>query len=331
MPTLYVAEQGTTVRKDQNRLVVERDGRVLASIHDFKIERVVVFGNVQVTTQAMALLMDRGIDTAFISLAGRLKGRLVPIASKNVTLRLNQYERSRDRDYTLSVARAIVAAKIANCIQVLFRYQRHRADAAFAGEAGSLTRLRKEASQARSIDSLRGLEGQAAAVYFDCFGRLLRRGFEFDKRTRRPPKDPINAMLGFGYALLYNEAISAVSACGFDPYVGFYHSVRYGRCSLALDLMEEMRPLTVDRLVLYLANTETIGPGRFRRDEGSVLLDSEARKRFLAEYEQTMGSEFTNHVTGKQTSLRLSLYEQAQRLVKSVMNQAGYNPFQGWR
>lgn len=319
------------MRKEQNRLVVERDGRVVASLHEFKLDRVVLFGNVQVTTQAMTLLMDKGIDTAFVSLGGRLRGRLVPLASKNVTLRLTQFERYRDRAYALGVARAIVAAKIGNCLQVLARYRRYRPERSIATETAELNELLKKAERTASVESLRGIEGQAAGLYFECFGRLLRRGFEFAKRTRRPPKDPVNAMLSFGYALLYNEAISAVTGCGFDPYVGFYHAVSYGRCSLALDLMEEMRPLVGDRLALYLANTETLSSSQFRSENGGMWLDGGGRKRFLRAYEDLMNNEFTDRNSGRRTSLRLALYGQAQHLLKSVMDRGPYRGFSGWR
>lgn len=331
MPSLYITEQGATLRKEQNRLVVERDGRVIASLHEFKLDRVVLFGNVQVSTQAMTLLMDKGIDTAFVSLSGRLRGRLVPLASKNVTLRLTQFERYRDRGYALDVSRAIVTAKITNCIHVLMRYRRYRLERSNGAETAHLAELLKKVGRTASVDSLRGIEGQAAAVYFESFGRLLRRGFEFAKRTRRPPKDPVNAMLSFGYALLYNEAISAVTGCGFDPYVGFYHAVSYGRCSLALDLMEEMRPLVADRLALYLANTETLSASQFRSENDGVRLDGGGRKRFLRAYEDLMNNEFRDRTSGRPVSLRLALYAQAQHLLKSVMDRGPYRGFSGWR
>lgn len=330
MPTLYVTEQGATLRKEQNRIVVELDGRVLASLHDFKIDRVVVFGNVQLTTQAMALLMDRKIDTTFVSPHGRLRGRLVPLASKNVLLRRAQYDRQRDRAYSLRVARAIVAAKISNCIQVLIRYQRHHPNRSTASERAELTTLHEKVERTQTIDSLRGIEGQAAATYFRGFGGFLGPGFHFEKRTRRPPKDPINAMLGFAYSLLYNEAISAVTACGFDPYIGFYHTIHYGRCSLGLDLMEEMRPLIADRLILYLVNTKTISPDQFKSDLSGVSLEAEGRKRFLRAYEEVINGGFTDQRARKETSLRIALYEQAQALAQSVLDGSAYKPFQGW-
>lgn len=195
MASLYVTEQGATLRKEQNRLVIERDGSILTEVHDFKIERVVIFGNVQVTTQAITHLLDRGIDTTFLSLRGRLKGRLAPLASKNVLLRARQYERAADSRFILQVARAIVAAKISNCSEVLARHQRNHQECDFQTETSQLSGLREKANAAHSIDALRGIEGQAASVYFAGFARMLRGRLRFSRRKRRPPTDPVNSLL----------------------------------------------------------------------------------------------------------------------------------------
>jgi CRISPR-associated protein Cas1 len=300
MATLYITEQGTTLRKEQNRLVVERDSTVISDIHEFKLERVVVFGNVQLTTQVISFLLERGIDTTFLSLKGKLKGRLAPLASKNVLLRISQYERASDARFALDVAIAIVSAKIANCAEILRRHQRNHSECGLSSEVAQLAALHQKASRRQTIDSLRGIEGQAAAIYFQGFARMLRRNLNFKKRTRRPPTDPVNSLLGFGYTLLYNEAISALVAVGFDPYIGFYHKVNYGRCSLALDLMEEMRPVIADRLALNLVNLEIVKPEDFTTaDDQGTYLSGEGRKRFLREYERMMIAEFTNRRTGE--------------------------------
>src|SRR2546423_7495773 len=166
MATLYITEQHATLRKEQNRLVVERDGNALMEIHDFKVERVVVFGNAQLSTQAMAFLLERGIDTAFLSTHGRLKGRLAPIESKNVPLRIAQYERSRDLSFALNVARAMVAGKISNCAEVLTRHSRNHAECRLQNEIDQLAMASQKARRGRGLETLRGIEGTAAAIYF---------------------------------------------------------------------------------------------------------------------------------------------------------------------
>jgi CRISPR-associated protein Cas1 len=331
MPTLYVTEQGAKVVKEDNRLVVKRDDIVLTRIHDFKVERIVVFGNVQLTTQVMAFLLERGIDTAFLSQRGKLKGRLAPLASRNAPLRIHQYERTRDPIFAAAMAGAFVHAKATNCAEVLARHHRNHPECDFRAEIRQLIDLAGRAGRTQTVDALRGVEGQAAAVYFEGFARMLRRNFSFSRRTRRPPTDPVNAMLSFGYTLLYNEAIGALVAVGFDPYLGFYHSLSYGRCSLALDLIEELRPLTADRLALNLANLEILKPGDFVSQDGrGVYLNGEGRARFLAEYERIMSSEFKNRQTAETTSFRRVLHEQALALQRAINQGAPYKPFQGW-
>jgi CRISPR-associated protein Cas1 len=159
-----------------------------------------------------------------------------------------------------------------------------------------------------SLNKLRDIEGQAASVYFDGFARMLRRGQPFNKRSRRPPTDPVNALLSFGYALLYNEAVAALVAVGFDAYLGLYHQTRYGRVSLALDLMEEMRSLVVDRLALSLINREIFKVDDFQKDDdGGIRLQEESRKRFLREYERAISTEFTERLMSASTVQRKPL------------------------
>jgi CRISPR-associated protein Cas1 len=331
MATLYLTQQGATLRKEQNRLVVEYEDRVLADVQDFKVERVVVFGNVQLTSQAIAFLLDRGIDTAFLSMRGRLKGRLAPLESKNSLLRLHQYERTRETRFTLALAQTIVAGKIANCRELLARHQRNHPECDLSMETTGLAALGKKVAHQNELEKLRGIEGQAASVYFDGFAKMLRRGEPFNKRSRRPPADPVNSMLSFGYALLYNEAVAALVSVGFDAYLGFYHQPRYGRVSLALDLMEEMRQLVVDRLVLSLINREVFKAADFQKgDDGGVYLNEEGRKRFLREYERSVSTEFVSRQGGARTSFRRAIYEQALALQRTVMQGAAYQPFQGW-
>lgn len=331
MPTLYLTEQGAVVRKEQNRLLVESGGKVVSEIHEFKIDRVVIFGHVQLTTQVVSYLLNRGIDTAFLSIQGQLKGRLASLASKNVLLRLRQYEMARNSEFALKIARAIVEGKIANCIELLDRYQRNHQDCDHKDELASLGCLREEVERKQTMESLRGVERRAAAIYFQAFGRMLRGQLQFTKRTRRPPTDPINAMLSFGYVLLYNEAIAALVSIGFDPYLGFYHGISYGRCSLALDLIEEFRHLTVDRLVSRIANLKILGPADFTEGEGGgVYLSPEARKRFLSEYETMMNGEFAHHQTGTRISLRRALHEQSLQFERALLGSAEYEAFRGW-
>ncbi len=332
MTTLYLTEQGTTVRKEQNRLVIEADECKVAEIHDFKVDRVVIFGNIQLTTPVIGFLLDRGIDTTFLSMHGKLKGRLVPLESKNALLRTRQYQRTHDSGFATGMARAFVEGKIANCMSILSRHQRNHRESNLQSQIDQLASLKSRLPEITSRESLRGIEGQAAAVYFEGLSGLFRRGFSFEKRNRRPPTDPVNSLLSFGYTLLYNEAISALTAVGCDPYLGFFHTPGFGRCSLALDLMEEFRPLVADRLALNLLNLGILSAGDFQKsDAGGILLTDKARKLFFLEYEKLIDAEFRSPRDESRTSLRRSLYDQAHALRRSLMRGLPYRPFTGWR
>lgn len=307
-------------------------GEILSEIHEFKVDRVVVFGNVQITTQAIAFLFSKRIDTAFMTMQGRLKGRLTPLESRNVPLRLRHYELSQKKEFALKISQKMIAGKIANSISILARHQRNHPEVKFGLAIERLSGLQEEAGRKRTLESLRGVEGQSAAIYFECFGRMIRGDTPFVARSRRPPKDPVNALLSFGYTLLYNEAIGTLALVGFDPYLGFFHGINYGRCSLALDIMEEFRHIVIDRLVMSSVNL-----GMFQRqhfdvaDDGGFYLKEEPRKRFLKEYERIMTTEFGHGRTSERTSFRKSLHGQALQLQRALMNQEEYESFKGWR
>lgn len=333
MATLYLTEQGATLRKDSRRFIIELGGEVLAEVHEFKVDRVVVFGNIQITTQAIAFLFSKRIDTAFMTMQGKLKGRLTPLESRNVPLRLRHYELSQQQAFALEISKRMIAGKIANSISILARYQRNHPDVGFTPAIDRMSELQNEAMRKRTLESLRGVEGQSAAIYFECFGRMLRNDVQFSGRSRRPPTDPVNALLSFGYTLLYNEAIGVLALVGFDPYLGFFHGINYGRCSLALDLMEEFRHIVVDRLVV-----SSINLGMFQRhhfdvaDDGGFYLKEEPRKKFLKEYEKLMTNEFLCGRTSERISFRKALHEQALMLQRVLMNKnVEYESFKGWR
>lgn len=332
MATLYLTEQGATLRKDSRRFIIELGGEILAEIHEFKVDRVVVFGNVQITTQAIAFLFSKRIDTAFMTMQGRLKGRLTPLESRNVPLRLRHYELSQRQEFALEISKRMIAGKIANSISILARYQRNHPEVMFNWAIERMSQLQEEAGRKRTLDSLRGVEGQAASIYFECFGKMIRGKAQFISRNRRPPTDPVNALLSFGYTLLYNEAIGVLALVGFDPYLGFFHGINYGRCSLALDLMEEFRHLVIDRLVVTSVNLGIFQKHHFDiGEDGGFYLQDEPRKRFLKEYEKLMTSEFLRGRTSERTSFRKALHEQALLLQRVLMKQAEYEAFKGWR
>ena len=328
MASLYLTEQGSLIRQSGDRLIVCRQGERIAEIPLLKVERVIVFGHVHLTMGAISALLGRGIDTTFLSARGRLKGRLVSVESKNIPLRLAQYERARDQKFSCELARQIVAAKVHSSLRVILRYRRNHPDWDDGGSAvAELEQMVGSIGRAPTLDTLRGLEGHAASVYFSVYGRMFRRGLRFHKRTRRPPRDPVSAALSLGYALLLNEAVGIVSSMGFDPYLGFLHAPDYGRYSLALDLMEEFRAAIVDRLVLTLFNNDVLQPPHFNVSDGGTWLSDEGRKRFFSEYEATMQRAFISKHTGHRTTFRRLLFGQAEGLAEVIKSSGSYTPY----
>lgn len=326
MATLYVTEQNAWVRKTSDRLVIEKDEQVLAEIPCTKLETVFVFGNVQVTTQALAELLDHGIELALFTMSGRLRGQLTPPKAKNVELRMRQYERARDEAFALGLARSIVAAKVANSIAVLRRFRENHPEAFSAAEVAELEASTLAVEKVGSLSSLLGIEGSAAARYFPLLARTVPLELRPARRERRPPPDPLNALLSFGYVLAGSELQALLDGMGFDPYIGFYHQLDYGRPSLALDLLEEFRAPLVDRLSATLLNRGQLQASDFTRNpEGGVRLTKEALKTYFQAWEQTLTEPLV--LGDARLSYRHLFRRQAERLARAVRGEECYAGF----
>jgi CRISPR-associated protein Cas1 len=329
MANLYLSEQGAVVRKTGDRLIVEKDGRELLEIECFKLETVFLFGNVHVTTPALSELLEHGIELALLTQGGRLKGQLTPPKAKNVLLRMAQYQRSQDPSVVLPLARTFVSGKVRNALALLTRQHRNYPERGFAAYREELDRLLSSIATVEALDSLRGFEGTAARTYFAGFALACRTELAFDGRRRRPPTDPINALLSFGYTLVGAELTSLLDAMGYDPYLGFFHQLDYGRPSLALDLLEEFRVPAVDRLVLNVTNLRTLQAGDFVPDDesGGLRLERKALAKFFRAYEAHLNKEFTDKTSGLSTTLRKTFRQQAERLAAHLTRGEPYTPF----
>jgi CRISP-associated protein Cas1 len=324
--TLYVVTRQAVLRRDHLtiRVVVDRQTKLIVPIH--QLEAVAVFGAVHVTPAVMALCAERGVAVSFLSESGRLLARVDAPSAGNVLLRREQYRRADRPEARLAIARPIVAGKIQNARNVLLRAGRETTDeaerrslAAAADRLGdSLTAL----AAAPDVDSARGYEGDAARVYFEAFPLFLRQQrdtFGPCGRTRRPPLDPMNALLSFIYALLLNDCAAAAAAAGLDPSVGFLHVDRPGRPGFALDLMEEFRPLLADRLALALVNRQQVKPDGFeKRDGGAVSMDEPTRKIVLAAYQQRKREEVTHPLLDQKTPVGRLPFLQARILARHL-------------
>lgn len=326
MTVLYVTEQRSIVRKTSDRLIVEKDDKVIMEIPCLKLDVVMIYGNVQVTTQALVEMLDHGIELAILSTSGQLRGQLTPPKAKNVVLRMRQYEASHSDRTCLNFAREVVTAKIESSAAVLRRFRMNHPKAISLPEIKELELTAQSARTAASLDSLRGVEGTAAARYFRCLEGMVPPVFGFTGRNRRPPRDPMNALLSFGYVLVGNELQALLDAMGFDPYLGFFHQVDYGRPSLALDLLEEFRAPLVDRFSARLLNLGILKEIDFTTTpERGTVLGRDALKRYFVEYEKELNA--TVEIGEESLSWRQLFRRQAERLARAMVDDAPYQAF----
>lgn len=329
MANLYLTEQNSILRKTGDRLIVQKDDKILLEVQCHKIDAVLIFGNVQFTTQAVHELFEHGIEMAIFTRTGRLIGQITSPATKNITLRLQQFKKYGDEDFRLRLSREIVAGKINNCLNLirLFSYNHPEIDVATA--TSTLQATLRDTESVTRIDQLLGLEGSAARAYFDAFGRMLLGDFSFPGRKKHPSTDPVNAMLSLSYTLIFNDISSLLDGLGFDPYLGYFHSVDYGRKSLASDLMEEFRAPIADRLTLNLVNNRMVREEDFYANpkDGGVYFKREALKRYFVKYEETLNHEFTHPETGQNTTFRKCFRLQAEKLASSIQNDTPYKAF----
>lgn len=326
MATLYLTEQGSIIRKTSGRLVVAKKGEVLAEIPCAKLETIFLYGAVQVTAQALAELLDQGIELALFTLNGRLRGQLTPTKAKNIHLRMKQYELARTPERCLDRARNLVVAKILNSAGLLRRYRTNYPELVALQPLQELETQAERAAQVGSLDELRGMEGSAAARYFSALSAVVPKEAGFTGRNRRPPRDPLNALLSFGYVLVGNELQSLLDGMGFDPYLGFYHQPDYGRPSLALDLLEELRAPLIDRFSVSLLSRRQLTPGDFLQSpEKGCVLDRAPLRKYFAAYEEEMARVI--NVAGEDLTFRKIFRRQAESLVRSLMNGEPYQSF----
>jgi CRISPR-associated protein Cas1 len=335
--TLYVTTPDAYLHLDHDtlRIEVEREMRLRVPLHH--LSAVVCFGHVMVSPILMHRLADEGKSLVLLDGHGRFKARLEGPVSGNVLLRQAQHGRLASADFCVAAAKSCIAGKLKNCRQVLQRGAREtgRQDdsAELAAVADEFARALARLEHAPDLDAVRGIEGDAAKRYFAVFGLLLRPDARTDfapsGRTRRPPLDRMNALLSFFYSMLMNDCRSAVESVGLDPQIGLLHAVRPGRAALALDLMEEFRPLLADRVALTLVNRRQIDAADFvERPGGAVTLKDEARKRVVVAYQERKQETLTHPLLETQLALGLAPFVQARLLARAVRGDAEvYLPF----
>jgi len=337
--TLYVTSHGAWINKDGANVVVSVEGAERGRVPVHMLGSIVCIGRVGVSPQLMGFCAEQGVTIAFLTDTGRFLARVEGPTQGNVLLRREQYRRADDPAATAALVTAFVTGKTLNQRTVIRRALRDHADTltaaardALSGVEARLSDILRRIQKPQNTDSLRGLEGEAANTYFGVFDHLIgqqKDAFRFNGRSRRPPLDPVNALLSFLYTLIVHDCRAALEGFGLDPYVGFLHRDRPGRPSLALDLMEELRPLVADRVALSLINRRQLGGADFRHMEnGAVLLTDDGRKSVLTGFQERKKEEIAHPFLGEKTTVGLIAHCQAQLLSRHLRGDIdGYPPF----
>jgi len=334
--TLFVMKEGANAHLNGETVEVTQEGKRLIQVPLLHLGSIVLFGATSMSHQLMMRCATDGRAVTLLDYGGRFRARVVGATTGNVLLRQAQYESQRDPARACAVARAIVAGKIRNTRQNLARGARESRDADVAASlreaVAVIDGLLVELPEVPGLDAVRGVEGRAAAVAFSVFGFLMTRDkadFAFTVRTRRPPRDRVNALLSFTYMLLQLDCTAALEGVGLDPQFGFLHALRPGRPALSLDLMEEFRPCVAERLVLTLINRRQVSPCHFEeREKGAVLLNEDGRKVVLTEYQKRKQEEVTHPFLKQTTPMGLVPHLQARLLARHLRGDLPtYPPF----
>ncbi len=334
--TLYVTTQGAYLAKDGETVLirVEQENRLRVPIHT--LGGIVCFGQVSCSPPLMGFCAENSVGLSFLSEHGQFLARVQGPVNGNVLLRREQYRRADEEVGSAAIARAVVQAKVANCRTVLLRAARERNGCTELEDAsGRLARTLEMLEAAKSVELVRGLEGDAARTYFCVFDHLItasKEYFFFRERSRRPPLDKVNALLSFLYTLLAHDVAGALEAVGLDPAVGFLHRDRPGRAGLALDLMEELRPVLADRLALSLINRRQVQANGFKTTEaGGVLMENDMRKDVLLAWQKRKQEDLRHPFLGESISLGLLPHVQALLLARHLRGDLDAYPAFFWR
>lgn len=334
--TLYVTSPHAYLSRDGENVVVTVDGEERFRVPIHNLEAIVCFNYMGTSPSLMALCCERGVSLCYLSESGRFLARVTGRISGNVLLRRKQYRLADGSVEAAGLAKAFVAGKVLNCRSVLMRFVRDHGEKEGAHEvseaAERLLEYFRALDRSTTVNAIRGVEGDAARTYYAVFDHLIteqKEAFRFSGRSRRPPLDAMNALLSFLYVLLASDCASALETVGLDPQVGFLHRDRPGRLSLALDLMEELRPYLVDRLALTLVNNRQVTSGGFvKKESGGVIMDPDTRKLVITEWQKRKQEEIVHPFLQEKINVGLIPYVQALLLARHLRGDLdGYPPF----
>ena len=324
MAALYVREQGAMLIKSGERICITKGGKILIERPAGSIDNIAIFGGVQISSQALSMLLEKGIDISYFSYQGKYLGHTASDTSKNIFLRMQQYDCYEDMEYRNETARIIVANKIENQIAVINGW-RWEGDFDWKADVEAMNRHKKILEEKNTQMEFMGVEGICSNIYFHSYARMFTCEFKFEKRSRRPPKNPINVLLSLGYTLLTKEVTNALAAQSFETYLGFLHGIRYGRQSLALDIVEEFRQPVIDRLVLKIFNKGMVSKYDFDiPEEGVVILNEDGFRKFCTAYEKWMNGTDTS---SGDIGFRIRIREQTDKLRAAIRQKGIYEPY----
>jgi CRISPR-associated protein Cas1 len=321
MSILYVTQSEAVVSKTYEAFTVslkqEDDSWKKRSIPAQTVEEVVLMGHPSITGEALAYALELGMPVHYLTIFGKYLGSALPGYSRNGQLRLAQYALYHDVPKRLELVKAIVTAKIHNQSLILYRHQ---------VKDNPLKLRKKQVKEQSNLGQVRGIEGLAAREYFQGLGQIISEPWTFTGRFRRPPTDPVNALLSFGYGLLKTQVMAAVHLAGLDPYIGYLHEVHHGQPAMVLDLMEEFRALVADSLVLSVLNKKEIQPDDFTESLGAYLLSENGRKTFLQAFNRKINDEFKHPVFDYRCTYQRAIELQARLLSRSLQENIPYQP-----
>ena len=330
MATLYLLEQGTSLFKENLRFIIHVPKKDKTEIPVREVKQILLFGNINLSTPAIATCLESQINVLFLSPSGRYKGHLSNIEASNLNIELLQYQYHSNREFRLNISQAIVMGKLLNSKQLLLRLHRQRKNSIVQDAISGITSDLAMLKSVNDIDSLRGYEGISSARYFPAFGQLITNSdFEFSQRNRQPPTDPINALLSFGYTLLFNNVLSFIIAEGLSPYFGNFHYGEKKKTYLAFDLMEEFRSPVVDSLVITLVNTSIFKTEDFERrgNNRGIYLKDQSRRIFLEQFEARMNQLIFHPAIGSDISYREVIQLQVRLYKRCLVSSKVYKPF----
>jgi CRISP-associated protein Cas1 len=330
MSALYLVNQGAMLAKEHGRFLVKLPNGSEEEIPIREVEQILVFGNIQLSNAAISDCLEAQIPVIFLTQLGEYKGHLWSANFGNLITEVAQWQRFAEADFQMKLVRSILAGKLANSRQLLLRLNRKRQIEGVATAISGIANDIDSLANAESLNALRGYEGVAASRYFKALGQLITNpGFSLTERTRRPPKDPVNSLLSFGYTLLYNNVLSLILAEGLNPYLGNLHRSDRKETHLAFDLMEEFRSPVVDSLVIKLINKQTVKPTDFSwfDEEGGTYLIEQGRRVFLKAFEARIGEMISHPDVQDQVSYRRAIQLQIRRYKKSLVDNLPYEAF----